>query len=95
MGDFLERLGRGIAVRVRQVAAWLGPRCFVLVIFSDGSFLVAKFSRLEPAREELAIEGDGGFCQLRADLGGVRIYRYERQKDVLASEQYASSRTVQ
>ena len=95
MGDFLVRLGRGIAARVRQLAAWLGPRCFVLVIFSDGSFLVAKFSRLEPAREELAIEGDGGFCQLRADLGRVRIYRYVRQKEGLASEKYACSQTVQ
>ncbi len=95
MGNFLGQLGRGIGARVRQLAAWLGPRCFVLVIFSDGSFLVAKFSRLEPAREELAIEGEGGFCQLRADLGRVRIYRYVHRQEGLAPANSACSRMVQ
>ncbi len=95
MGDFLGRLGRVVGAPIRQAAAWLWPRCFVLVIFSDGSFLVAKFSRLEPAREELAIEGEGGFCLLRADLGKVRIYRYVRRKDSVAAADAACSRTVQ
>jgi hypothetical protein len=57
------------------------PRCFVVVIFGDGSYLVARYSRLEPAREEIAIDGNAGRCELTADLGGLRIYRYVRVTD--------------
>lgn len=74
MGDFL----RYIAGRLRRVATRFAPRCFVLVIFSDGSYLVARYSRLEPAREEIAIDGNAGRCELTADLGGLRVYRYVR-----------------
>ena len=83
MGDFLKNLWR----RVRSFATRLAPRCFVLVIFGDGSYLVARYSRLEPAREEIAIDGNAGRCELTADLGGLRIYRYVRAADteILAS----------
>ena len=74
MGDFL----RTPAGWWRRILAWLAPRCFVLVIFGDGSYLVAKYSRLEPACEEIAIEGNAGRCELTADLGGLRVYRYVR-----------------
>jgi hypothetical protein len=74
VGDFL----RYLKARLRRVAEWLAPRCFVLVIFGDGSYLVAKYSRLEPAREEIAIDGNAGRCELTADLGGLRVYRYVR-----------------
>jgi hypothetical protein len=74
VGDFL----RNFAGRMRRVGAWLAPRCFVLVIFGDGSYLVARYSRLEPAHEEIAVGGDAGRCELTADLGGLRIYRYVR-----------------
>ena len=74
MGHFLK----SVRERVWRAVASLGPRCFVLVIFGDGSYLVAKYSRLEPARREIAIEGDAGRCRLTADLGGLRIYRYVR-----------------
>jgi hypothetical protein len=57
------------------------PRCFVVVIFGDGSYLVARYSRLEPAREEIAIDGNAGRCELTADLGGLRVYRYVRVAD--------------
>jgi hypothetical protein len=63
------------------MAARFAPRCFVVVIFGDGSYLVARYSRLEPAREEIAIDGNAGRCELTADLGGLRIYRYVRVTD--------------
>lgn len=72
MGNFLKT----VAEWLRRIAAWVAPRCFVLVIFGDGSFLVARYSRLEPAREEIAVEGNAGRCELTADLGGLRVYRY-------------------
>lgn len=74
MGDFL----RNFADWLRGVVVWLAPRCFVVVIFGDGSYLVAKYTRLEPAHEEIAIGGDTGRCELTADLGGLRVYRYVR-----------------
>jgi hypothetical protein len=74
MGDLLKFLVES----VRNLAARLAPRCFVLVIFGDGSYLVARYSRLEPAREEISIEGNAGRCYLTADLGGLRVYRYVR-----------------
>jgi hypothetical protein len=74
VGDLLKTL----AAWLRRAVAWLAPRCFVLVIFGDGSYLVAKYSRLEPVREEIEIEGNAGHCELTADLGGLRVYRYVR-----------------
>lgn len=74
MGDFLKRF----ADPLRRILARFTPRCFVLVIFGDGSYLVAKYSRLEPVREYIEIEGNAGRCQLTADLGGLRVYRYVR-----------------
>jgi hypothetical protein len=78
MGRLLSRLRQGFGVRLRRFAALIWPRCFVLVIFGDGSFLVAKFSRLEPVKKEFAMEGEAGRCQLAADLGALRVYRYLR-----------------
>lgn len=77
MGDFLRYLWG----RARDIAMRFAPRCFVLVIFGDGSYLVAKYSRLEPAREEIEIDGNGGRCELTADLGGLRVYRYVRASE--------------
>jgi hypothetical protein len=74
VGDFLKHF----AGRLRRAAERFTPRCFVLVIFGDGSYLVARYSRLEPAHEEIAIDGDAGRCELTADLGGLRVYRYVR-----------------
>ena len=74
MGCFLKHLRDGFL----RVIAPFAPKCFVLVIFGDGSFLVARLSRLEAAREEIALDGDAGRCQLRANLGGLRIYRHVR-----------------
>lgn len=81
MGDFLKT----VAEWLRGVTDWFAPRCFVLVIFGDGSFLVARYSRMEPAREEIAIEGNAGHCELTADLGGLRIYRYVRAVPAITS----------
>lgn len=78
MGGFLKRIRQRFGERLVRIAAPLWPRCFVLVIFGDGSFLVAKFSRLEPLREEFGMEGEAGRCQLAADLGALRVYRYVR-----------------
>lgn len=74
----MGHLVKAVAEQLRQLAARLAPRCFVVVIFGDGSFLVARFSRLEPAREEFALEGETGRCELAADLGSLRVYRYVR-----------------
>ncbi len=74
MGDLVK----AVAGKLRRAVAQLAPRCFVLVIFGDGSFLVARFSRLEPAREEFRLEGEAGRCELAADLGSLRVYRYVR-----------------
>lgn len=78
MGNFLSRRGQGFRRRFRRVATTLWPRCYVLVIFGDGSFLVATISRLEPARATFAIDGEAGQCELAADLGALRVYRYVR-----------------
>ena len=91
MGDFLTYLSG----RFRRILAPLAPRCFVVVIFGDGSYLVAKYSRLEPAREEIAIDGNAGRCELTADLGGLRVYRYVRAAAPAIAPEVMGSRMVQ
>ncbi|HVB99004.1 MAG TPA: hypothetical protein VNJ12_06685 [Candidatus Dormibacteraeota bacterium] len=66
---------------VRQCLGRFAPRCVVIVIFGDGSFLAAKVSRLEPARPRIEVESAGASgarpaaCELVANFSGVRIYR--------------------
>jgi hypothetical protein len=91
VGDFLKYL----LGRFRGMLATLAPRCFVVVIFGDGSYLVAKYSRLEPAREEIAIDGNAGRCELTADLGGLRVYRYVRAAAPAIAPEVMGSRMVQ
>lgn len=78
MGNLLKFLGE----TARKLAARLAPRCFVLVIFGDGSYLVARYSRLELPSDEIAIEGNAGRCYLTADLGKLRVYRFARVEPV-------------
>ncbi|HVB35378.1 MAG TPA: hypothetical protein VNJ52_13540 [Patescibacteria group bacterium] len=71
-----------LADRLRALLARVAPRCIAIVIFGDGSFLAAKFSRLEPALARIEIESDSSpgagpsTCELVVNLGSVRIYRH-------------------
>lgn len=71
---------------LRRNLARFAPRCIVIVIFGDGSFVAAKLSRIERAQPRIEIESRNehgasrSACELVVNFGSVRIYRLVRQE---------------